>query len=79
VIRGHHLPPSLQTAEASDTVGAGTLAERVDLFERDIIVDALKRTEGNMALAARDLGTTARVLRYKVNHLGVDYRLYRRR
>ncbi len=79
VIRGHHLPPSLQTADASDTVGAGTLAERVDLFERDIIVDALKRTEGNMAAAARDLATTPRILRYKVGHLGIEYRQYRRR
>jgi len=78
VIRGHHLPPTLQTADASDTVGAGTLTERVDLFERDIIVDALKRTEGNMAAAARDLGTTGRILRYKVKHLDIDYRRYRR-
>ncbi|MHC4745015.1 MAG: nif-specific transcriptional activator NifA, partial [Planctomycetota bacterium] len=43
VIHGHHLPPTLQTSDASDTVGTGSLKERVDLFERDIIVDALKR------------------------------------
>ncbi len=78
VIRGHHLPPTLQTADASDTVGAGALADRVDLFERDIIVDALKRVDGNMAAAARDLGATPRILRYKVKHLGVEYQRYRR-
>jgi Nif-specific regulatory protein len=77
VIHSHHLPPSLQTSEASDTVGTGTLAERVALFERDIIVDALKRTDGNMAAAARDLGTTPRILRYRVKNLGIDYRRYR--
>jgi len=78
VIHGYHLPPTLQTSEASETVGTGTLKERVDLFERDIIVDALKRTNGNVAAAARDLGTTARILRYKVEGLGLDPKRYRR-
>jgi Nif-specific regulatory protein len=77
VIRGHHLPPTLQTSDASDTVGTGTLAERTALFERDIIVDALKRSNGSMAAAARDLGTTARILRYKVKRLGIEPRRFR--
>jgi len=76
VIHGHHLPPTLQTSDSSDTVGTGSLKERVSLFERDIIVDALKRTNGNLAAAARDLGTTPRIIRYKVRFLGIDYRRY---
>jgi transcriptional regulator of aromatic amino acid metabolism len=78
VIHGHHLPPTLQTSEASDTVGEGSLQDRVGLFERDIIVDALKRSGGNMAEASRDLRTTARILRYKTRHLGIDWKNYRR-
>ena len=78
VIHGHHLPPTLQTSDASDTIGTGSLEERTSLFERDIIVDALKRCNGNLAAAARDLGTTARVVRYKVSNLAIDYRRYRR-
>ncbi|MHC5061119.1 MAG: sigma 54-interacting transcriptional regulator [Planctomycetota bacterium] len=78
VIHGHHLPPTLQTSDASDTAGTGSLEERTSLFERDIIVDALKRSSGNLASAARDLGTTARIIRYKVRSLGIDYRRYRR-
>ena len=78
VIHGHHLPPTLQTSDFSDTMGAGTLSQRVALFERDVIVDALKRTFGNTAAAARDLGTTARILRYKVGRLGIDFRRFRR-
>jgi len=78
VIHGHHLPPTLQTSDASDTIGTGSLKERVDLFERDIIVDALKRCNGNLAAAARDLGTTPRIMGYKVKDLGIDYRRYRR-
>jgi Nif-specific regulatory protein len=77
VIHGHHLPPTLQTSDASDTVGTGSLADRTALFERDLIVDALKRCGGNAAAAARDLSTTPRILRYKLAALGIDPRQYR--
>ena len=76
VIHGHHLPTTLQTSDASDTVGTGSLRDRVNLFERDIVVDALKRCNGNLAAAARDMGTTARIIRYKVNDLEIDYKRY---
>jgi Nif-specific regulatory protein len=77
VIHGHHLPPTLQTSDASDTVGVGTMKERVNLFERDVIVDALKRSSGNVNAAARDLGATVRILGYKLKQLGIDYRKFR--
>ncbi|MFP4356274.1 MAG: nif-specific transcriptional activator NifA [Phycisphaerae bacterium] len=72
VIHAHLLPPTLQTSDASDTVGEGTLQERVALFESDLITDALKRTGGNMAAAARELGTTPRIVRYKIQNLQID-------
>jgi len=79
VIHGHHLPPTLQTSEASDTIGTGSLQDRVALFERDLIVDALKRTGGNIAACARDLKTTARIVRYKISQLGIDPARFKRR
>jgi Nif-specific regulatory protein len=79
VIHGHHLPPTLQTSDATDTVGEGTLKDRVALFESDLIIDALKRAGGNMAGAARELGTTPRIVRYKVQNLGIDPGTYSRR
>jgi Nif-specific regulatory protein len=79
VIHGHHLPPTLQTSDASDTIGTGSLKERVNLFERDIIVDALKRCNGNIASTARDLRTTARIIGYKVKELDIDYKRYGRK
>jgi Nif-specific regulatory protein len=78
VIHGHHLPPTLQTSDASDTIGTGSLRERVNLYERDIIVDALKRCNGSIAASARDLGTTARIIGYKVKELDIDYKRYKR-
>src|SRR5207244_1074123 len=53
VIHGHHLPPSLQTAEASGTVTRMPLRDAVAAFEKDLIQDALKTTRGNRAKAAR--------------------------
>jgi transcriptional regulator of acetoin/glycerol metabolism len=56
VIRTYHLPPTLQTAETSGTRYRGTLEERLDTVERELIVDALKASRGNMAQAARMRG-----------------------
>ena len=72
VIHGHHLPPSLQTAEVSGTVTSLSLATAVDAFERDMIQDALKSTRGNVAKAARMLDSTERIVGYKIRQLGID-------
>ena len=79
VIHGHHLPPTLQTSDASDTIGVGSLKERINLFERDLVIDALKRHDANLAAAARDLKTTPRIIRYKVKELGIDHKRYSRK
>jgi Nif-specific regulatory protein len=77
VIHGHHLPPALQTAEASGTTPRMSLAESVEAYERDLLQDALKSTRGNRARAARLLGTTERIFNYKVRKYGVDPRRFK--
>jgi Nif-specific regulatory protein len=77
VIHGHHLPPSLQTADSSGTVTRVSLKDAVAGFERDLIQDALKTTRGNRAKAARLLDTTERILNYKVRGYGIDPRRFR--
>jgi Nif-specific regulatory protein len=77
VIRSYHLPPTLQTGEQSDTVPSRSLEEAVAGLEREIIIDALKNTRGNMAMAAELLQTTVRKFTYKAKRYGVDYRQYR--
>jgi Nif-specific regulatory protein len=76
VIHGHHLPPSLQTAEASGTVTRVSLSDAVAGFEKDLIQDALKTTRGNRAKAARLLDTTERVLNYKVKKYSIDVKRF---
>jgi Nif-specific regulatory protein len=76
VVHGHHLPPSLQTAEASGTVTRVSLSDAVAGFEKDLIQDTLKTTRGNRAKAARLLDTTERVLNYKVRKYAIDVKRF---
>ncbi len=72
VIHGHHLPPTLQTAEVTGTETRLTLDSAVAAFERDLIQDALKSTRGNVAKAARMLDSTERILGYKIKKYSLD-------
>ncbi len=72
VIHGHHLPPTLQTAEASGTLVKVSLSAAVASYEKDLIQDALKSTRGNCSRASRLLSTTERILNYKVKKYGID-------
>lgn len=78
VIHGHHLPPSLQTAEVSGTETRLTLTSAVAAFERDLIQDALKSSGGNVASAARQLESTERILGYKIKKYGIDTMRFRK-
>jgi len=79
VIHGHHLPPTLQTAEASGTVMQTSLNDAVEQYEKDLILDALKSARGNCAKAARLLGSTERIIGYKVRKYAIDPRRFRER
>ncbi len=77
VIHGHHLPPTLQTAENTNTAVDLSLESAVAAFERDMIQDALKSTGGNITQAAASLGSTERIVGYKIKKYGIDPRRFR--
>ncbi|MCF7669285.1 MAG: sigma 54-interacting transcriptional regulator [Verrucomicrobia bacterium] len=81
VIHAHSLPPSLQTGEYTNTPvipsDGCSLATMVDSYEREIIVDALKKFNGNAAAAARYLQTTQRILNYRIGKLGIHRERYK--
>jgi Nif-specific regulatory protein len=77
VVHAHHLPPTLQTAEASDTGLTLTLRDMLEAVEKDALQDALKSARGNRAKAARLLSTTERIFNYKVRKYGLDWRRFR--
>ena len=77
VIHAHHLPPTLQTVDASETARAGTLKAATENLEHGLIEDALKASRGNMAKAARELGITERVMGLRVGKHGINARRFR--
>ncbi|MGE4552450.1 MAG: sigma 54-interacting transcriptional regulator [Desulfovibrionaceae bacterium] len=72
VIRTYHLPPTLQTAESSATETNLSFGEAVAKFEQELLVDALKKSRGNMLQAARELRVSYRIVNYKVKKYGLD-------
>jgi Nif-specific regulatory protein len=77
VIHGHHLPPTLQTAEASGTAFRGRLRTALANVERELLLDALKSARGNMAKAARTLGISERIIGLRVHKYGIASRRFR--
>jgi Nif-specific regulatory protein len=81
VIHGYSLPPSLQTSEETNTSllpeSHAGLKTMLEAYEREIIVDALKKHRVNAAAAARELQATPRIINYSVKRLGIQPRNYR--
>ncbi len=73
-IQGIHLPPTLtMPGRKGKAAPAGSLPSRVEQLEREMIVDALKRSGGNVSAAARELGITPRQVKYKIERLGIEF------
>jgi len=60
------MPPSLQMVQKTQSTDGLTLAERVANLEKELIVDALKKTGGCQRRAAKELGVTERIFGYKI-------------
>jgi transcriptional regulator with GAF, ATPase, and Fis domain len=68
----------LRAAEMSGNGSPLTLREMLESVEKAALHDALARTRGNRAQAARLLGTTERVFNYGVRKYGIDWKAYKR-
>ena len=67
-----------RTFQSSAAIGSGPLADRVQSFEREVILAELKRSHHNMSLAAKALGLERSHLYKKAEQLGIDLRAMRR-
>jgi two-component system, NtrC family, nitrogen regulation response regulator NtrX len=73
------LPKTSGSASAAGVVtGSGPLADRVQVFEREVILAELKRSHNNMSMAAKSLGLERSHLYKKAEQLGIDLRALRR-
>ncbi|CCG07108.1 sigma-54 interaction domain-containing protein [Pararhodospirillum photometricum] len=77
VIHAYDLPPSLQTPRESGTVLGGTLEARMRALEYEMIVEALKNTNGNVGEAARELGLSRRMLGVRMEKYTLNYKTFR--
>ncbi|KPA08766.1 acetoacetate metabolism regulatory protein AtoC, partial [Candidatus Magnetomorum sp. HK-1] len=77
VLYGYLLPASLQKNSTSTAKrGKDTFKMLVQSYETSLIIDSLKEAKGNQTQAAKILGTTKRVIQYKIQQYGIDYRKF---
>ncbi|THB76641.1 MAG: GAF domain-containing protein [Desulfobulbaceae bacterium] len=76
-IKGTHLPPTLQVSE---TVSGGkplSLTTAVENFEKELIIDGLKKNNGNQTKTANFLDTSLRIINYKIHQYGINPKQYK--
>ncbi len=72
-IKSFHLPPTLQSSETvKEKKNPLSLTASVENFERELIVEALKKTKGNQTKAAEHLDTSLRIINYKINKFNIS-------
>jgi Nif-specific regulatory protein len=62
VLHSYNLPPSLQTADSTNTLAKGGMVYTVEQVEKQLIREALTTTAGNIAKASDILKVTERML-----------------
>ena len=75
-IHSYHLPATLQTGSKSKTLPL-SLEDSVAHLEKEILMDSLKNTKGNIHAAAKLIGITVRKFSYKAAKYSINYKDYR--
>ena len=77
VIRSSNLPPTLQTALSSKTNSSGTLETIINKAEKQMILDTLVGTRGNLVKAAELLGITERMMGLRIKKYDIDAKRFK--
>ncbi len=77
VLHTYHLPPTIQMGEESDSMPSSSLENAVAILEKEMIIDSLKNTGGNLTRAAELLQITVRKCAYKAKLYNINYKDYR--
>jgi Nif-specific regulatory protein len=78
VIHSYNLPPSLQSAVSTHTEPVTTLEAALSRLEKELIIEALKISGGNMSAAAHNLGISDRQIGLRIHHYGINFREFRK-
>jgi Nif-specific regulatory protein len=76
-IKGNHLPPTLQTAENASRENPYSLSVAVENFEKELIIEGLKRNNGNQTKTAKALDTSLRIINYKIHQYNIEPKSYK--
>jgi Nif-specific regulatory protein len=76
-IKGIHLPPTLQTADDPLSDKPLSLTSAVERFEKDLIIEGLKKNNGNQTKTAKYLDTSLRIINYKIHQYSIDPKKYK--
>ena len=78
VIRSHNLPPTLQSAASTDSRVDGSLAAILDNVEKQMLIDALNLSKGNISKAAEQLKLTERIMGLRIKKYDIDPSIFKR-
>ena len=74
-IHSYNLPPSLQSQggewNAPDEDGKPKIDAMLENYERELVMQAIKASGGNLSEAGRALGISPRMMNYRMNKLGI--------
>ncbi len=77
-IKSNHLPPTLQTSDSIQSdKNLLSLSAAVENFEKDLIIDGLKRNRGNQTKTAKYLDTSLRIVNYKIHQYNIDPKTFK--
>jgi Nif-specific regulatory protein len=54
-----------------------TFDQAVEAVEKELIIEALKKVNGNRTRAAEELGITQRIINYKIDKYGIEPRRFK--
>lgn len=79
VIRSHNLPPTLQSAASTDSRLDGSLGAILENVEKQLLIDALNISKGNITRAAELLKLTERVMGLRIRKYKIDPAVFRKK
>ena len=78
VIRSHNLPPTLQSAASTQSRVAGGLEAILENVEKQMLIDALNISKGNISKAAEQLKLTDRIMGLRIKKYQIDPMIFKK-
>jgi Nif-specific regulatory protein len=78
VVRSHNLPPTLQSAASTHSRIDGGLDAILENVEKQMLIDALNMSKGNISKAAEQLKLTERIIGLRIKKYQIDPAVFKK-